>query len=481
MSDPARPVWFLSEALDRIARVSGATDRGAALTLFAEAYATNPELRATGLPRWSDSLRRRVRQDDYGGLNPEIWRRLWFGKAEAVRDGEHTNVRFSETRFELRRRVTFTCCISEIQVRREDIEALWPLRSQTMPPLVFIEPKEAVRLVRTVFGCSGDAAEAFLRDRWLAGELAPRFTRGTPPAGTDPRMADWFAGAVFLPDKVYQRRAMSEPGDDPEWQHVGGQSFPFLIDRQQLEEALRNVGAAPAAPSNPIFAPVKEGSMNVRTGGLPEDAFSFAQAIALLAPIMGQHYPELEARRALSEGAAAETLTGYGRPDRASHYDALQASLWSWCKIVPDGQGNYDLRCNHRGIMSASCDIHFSRVDVERYRDYLTANRSASFANPMAATEQDPAGRSPDPAPSHDSASAAVQAMRSAYARLVSEGQITTSDSNKARHTKVRDAAEVKAYIAENGKERGLSDDTFNREVIKANWPGKPQVPAAKP
>ena len=71
--------------------------------------------------------------------------------------------------------------------------------------------------------------------------------------------------------------------------------------------------------------------------------------------------------------------------------------------------------------------------------------------------------------------------MRSAYARLVSEGQITTSDSNKARHTKVRDAAEVKAYIAENGKERGLSDDTFNREVIKANWPGKPQVPAAKP
>ena len=91
---------------------------------------------------------------------------------------------------------------------------------------------------REYFGCTGDEAVRFLRDRWLSSEVNPRFTRGEPPGGADPDLVDWFAGAVVLPDKWLPRRAISEPGDDPEWQRISGRSFPFEYDRQELEAAL---------------------------------------------------------------------------------------------------------------------------------------------------------------------------------------------------------------------------------------------------
>ncbi|MGH7122114.1 MAG: hypothetical protein ACREFP_24490 [Acetobacteraceae bacterium] len=57
-------------------------------------------------------------------------------------------------------------------------------------------------------------------------------------------MADWFSGVVRLPAKWLPRRAVSEPGDDPEWQRIPGPSFPFMIDGRQLKAALRGAGAA---------------------------------------------------------------------------------------------------------------------------------------------------------------------------------------------------------------------------------------------
>ena len=108
-----------------------------------------------------------------------------------------------------------------------------------MPPLNLIEPRDAVQQVCEVLGCTGEDAVQFLCDAWLNGEIMPRFISGGPPGGADPRIADWFAGAVILRDKWLPRRAIDEPGDDPEWQRIPGRSFPFMIARQQLEAALK--------------------------------------------------------------------------------------------------------------------------------------------------------------------------------------------------------------------------------------------------
>lgn len=239
-------------------------------------------------------------------------------------------------------------------------------------PLNLVEPRDAVQRVRAEFGCRGDQAVKFLCDGWISGELMPRFIAGEQPGGADPSMADWFAGAIILPDKWLPRRAISEPGDDPEWQRVPGRSFPFKFDRQELEAALRAAHAAlnRVEPIQAHAEPRAAGGA-AHIGGLPHDAISFANAIHILAPVMGRHYPELEARRALVAAVADERLAGYGRPDRASHYDLIQAWLWPHGRIESDGRGNYDLRFNFNGIPSAWCDIHFSTAEIERLRDYL--------------------------------------------------------------------------------------------------------------
>jgi hypothetical protein len=111
-----------------------------------------------------------------------------------------------------------------------------------IPPPNFVEPMDAVRRVCDESECTEAEAVRFLCDRWINGEITPRFIAGEPPGGADPRMADWSAGAIILPPKWLPRRAISEPGDDPEWQRIPGPSFPFKIDRQQLEAALKAAG-----------------------------------------------------------------------------------------------------------------------------------------------------------------------------------------------------------------------------------------------
>lgn len=70
-----------------------------------------------------------------------------------------------------------------------------------IPPLKFIEPRDAAQRVLEHFGCTGDEAVQFLCDRWISGKINPRFMGGEPPGGADPAMADWFAGAIVLPAK----------------------------------------------------------------------------------------------------------------------------------------------------------------------------------------------------------------------------------------------------------------------------------------
>ena len=151
--------------------------------------------------------------------------------------------------------------------------------------------------------------------------------------------------------------------------------------------------------------------MRVRTGGLPDDPVNFTQAMQILTPIMGRHYSELEARRALAQGASDERLTTYARPNHAQHYETRPASLWRWCEVRPDGRGNYEFACNHNGIVSIDQDIHFSRGEVERLRDYLVESRATpadiatapasqpktAFNEPSAVAPPDASGKGSTP------------------------------------------------------------------------------------
>jgi hypothetical protein len=113
----------------------------------------------------------------------------------------------------------------------------------------------------------------------------------------------------------------------------------------------------------------------------------------LLAPLVGPHYQESEPRPALVAAAEFERLTADGRSERALHYDALPAWLWREGEIVADGRGNDDLRVfvgDDPRRVSASCDLHFARADLERFRGYLIAIRAAPL--PDDVTQEQPGG-----------------------------------------------------------------------------------------
>ena len=149
-----------------------------------------------------------------------------------------------------------------------------------IPPLNFIEPREAIRLVRDAFGCSGEEAAQFLCDRWIGGEIIPRFIAGEPPGGADPTIADWLAGAIILPDKWLPRRAVSEPGDDPEWQRIPGRSFPFKIAPRQLEAILAGAGRTVTRRDPPVV------DRSQREPHPPEDGWPLVTAIGHWVPVL---------------------------------------------------------------------------------------------------------------------------------------------------------------------------------------------------
>jgi hypothetical protein len=135
-----------------------------------------------------------------------------------------------------------------------------------IPPLNLIDPRDAVQIVRDVFGSTGEEAVRFLCDRWSSGELTPCFIAGDPPNRPDPSTVDWFTGAIILSAKWLPRQAISEPGDDPEWQRIPGQTFEFKLYRRQLEAILKSVHAAAASP---VLAPT-----TMRHGPMPMQAAS---------------------------------------------------------------------------------------------------------------------------------------------------------------------------------------------------------------
>ena len=370
-----------------------------------------------------------------------------------------------------------------------------PVLVQPMRETIFIEPPEAVEWVSEVRGFSVDQASELLTRLVQGGALAITYPEGEPGSycwliqfpNTDRRgdeigrRFDWRRGLDVRTYRLY-------PEIRPTREEAMQDLFAALDVKYGLAERQPDKGNDADAFVDGLveiaysFQIADRERMRSVAGGLPDDDINFADAMRLLAPIMGQHYPELEAKRALIAGVKDERLTAFGRPDRATHYDTVQASLWGWCEIVPDGRGNYDLRCNHKGLMSASCDIRFSRADVERYRDWLIGSRRPPGATEAVLKPDISSPHPPKPKPTPETrASSAVQTMRKAYKRLVDGREITTATSGKERFNKVRDSEEVKKHIEQAGSERGLSQDTFEREVLRPEWPGKPQIPLANP
>src|SRR5437868_4312531 len=96
-----------------------------------------------------------------------------------------------------------------------------------IPPLNFIEARDAVQRVRDAFGCSGEEAVQFLCDRWIEGALVPRFLGPDPSDDVkrDTGLIDWFSGAIVRTFRL-QRRTIRYPGQRPEYdEHID--RYPF--------------------------------------------------------------------------------------------------------------------------------------------------------------------------------------------------------------------------------------------------------------
>jgi hypothetical protein len=130
------------------------------------------------------------------------------------------------------------------------------------PPLFFLDPREAVQRVREAFECTGEEAVRFLLDAWIAGTIVPRFLGPTPPAGYDPRDADWFSGEIVIRSRLQtstipiggydvfgefdrEQRGLS-PREHRYPMRTVTNRYSFKIDRRQFDVLLTEAAAARA-------------------------------------------------------------------------------------------------------------------------------------------------------------------------------------------------------------------------------------------
>ena len=137
------------------------------------------------------------------------------------------------------------------------------------PPLLFLEPRDAVQRVCNAFACTDDEAVAFLRDAWFAGTISPRFVGPPPPAGYDPTKADWFSGEIVIRTrqqtstipiggyKPFERFDREQRGFPPREYSFPMRTltkhYPFKIDRRQLDAILEEGAAAATRPDPPVL------------------------------------------------------------------------------------------------------------------------------------------------------------------------------------------------------------------------------------
>ena len=161
-----------------------------------------------------------------------------------------------------------------------------------IPPLNFVEPRDAVRRVRDEFGCTGEEAVQFLCDRWIEGALVPRFLGANPPDTIkhDTSLIEWFSGAIVRTLNL-QHRAIMEPGERPEFT-VHTERYPFAIDRRQLEAVLKAAGAVGNPPELPPTAPRRGPVPEHTAGGRVPDHLEW-DGVLLLAEAVPQLWPDL--------------------------------------------------------------------------------------------------------------------------------------------------------------------------------------------
>ena len=144
-----------------------------------------------------------------------------------------------------------------------------------IPPLSFVDSRDAIALVREEFGCTGEEAVRFLCDKWIEGTIVPCFLGSNPPANIERATSkiDWFSDAIvdsfsgaIVRTSRLQRRATMWPGQRPEYDTYT-ERYAFKIDRRQLEALLKAAHATANPSDSAETGPAPNGAEDaIRTG-----------------------------------------------------------------------------------------------------------------------------------------------------------------------------------------------------------------------
>lgn len=138
-----------------------------------------------------------------------------------------------------------------------------------IPPLLFLEPRDAVQRVCNALACTEGEAVAFLRDAWFAGTIVLRFVGPPPPAGYDLTEADWFSGEIVIrtpqqtstipiggydPFEASDREQLGLPPREYRYpMRTVTRRYPFKIDRCQLDAIMAEAVAAIPTAESPVI------------------------------------------------------------------------------------------------------------------------------------------------------------------------------------------------------------------------------------
>lgn len=208
------------------------------------------------------------------------------------------------------------------------VGAVWDA-DMPIPPLNFVEAREAVQRVREAFGCTEEEAVRFLCDGWIDGALLPRFLGSIPPDDLryDTGRIDWFSGAIVKTVHL-PRRVSRYPGDRPEYS-THTDRYPFKIDRRQLDAILVAAGAAAStsepAPRSGATVPESAGPLEMGSVAPAEPAGYQPQSEKAKLRGRVRHFLEQEAA---ADPPRAQTKADWRQLVREEFGDAVSANLF---------------------------------------------------------------------------------------------------------------------------------------------------------
>jgi hypothetical protein len=152
------------------------------------------------------------------------------------------------------------------------------------PPLIFVEPCDAVQQVRSAFNCTDKEAIALLLDAWIAGMIVPHFVGSPPPADYDPRDADWFSGEIVIQTqqqistipiggyRPFERLHREQGGLPPREYRFPKRTltnrYAFKVERRQLDVILALPSAPVPRPDDPPLVGGDARQLSERKGAI---------------------------------------------------------------------------------------------------------------------------------------------------------------------------------------------------------------------